>query len=288
MSIVGALWLVATLTFIALRLLPGDAITAQLIGSGASSAQIAARQTALGLDQPLGMQYVRWLSGLLSGDLGVSLLDGQPVSAIIARQLPPTLSLAVSALLVASGLGIGLGCAAGIGSRLATFTLNIALSAPIYWTGTLTITVFAALLGWFPASGDSVLLPALVLGFSTAGAIGRVTAANIMETRHAEFVMAARAKGLSEIVILWRHVIRVSLPPTIQVIALQAGFLLGGVVITEALFIRPGIGRVLLDAVMRQDYPVVQGLVLWNAVSYIGVTAAAEVIVRFLDPRVAA
>jgi len=289
---VGVMWLAATLVFFALRLLPGDAISAQIIDGGLSPAQIEARRIALGLDQPLLLQYGRWLGGALSGDLGVSLLDGQPVTVIIAQQLTPTITLALAALFVALIMGIGLGCAAGLGAALAQIALDLALSAPIYWTGTLAIWLFAVVLDWLPSSGAAgatgLILPSLVLGFHTAGSIGRVLAANVQATIPADFVLTARMKGLPERVIVWRHILRVSLLPTVNVIALQASFLLSGVVITEMLFIRPGIGRVLLDAVIRQDYPVVQGIVLWIGLVYLLINAAADMLYRQLDPRVAA
>ncbi len=168
----------------------------------------------------------------------------------------------------------------------------MALSAPIYWTGTLAIWLFAVVLDWLPSSGAAgatgLILPSLVLGFHTAGSIGRVIAANVQATMHADFVLTARMKGLPENDIVWRHILRVSLLPAVNVIALQASFLLSGVVITETLFIRPGIGRVLLDAVIRQDYPVVQGIVLWIGLVYLLVNAAADALYRQLDPRVSA
>lgn len=288
----GVLWLAATLVFFALRLLPGDAISAQITEGGLSAAQIAERRAALGLDQPVLMQYGRWLAGLLSGDLGVSLLDSRPVTEIVAQQLAPTLALAVSALLTAIMLGIGLGIAAGLGMSIARLALTLALSAPIYWTGTLAIWLFAVVLDWLPTSGgsgtSSLVLPSLVLGLHTAGSIGRVIAVNVNATLNADFILTARMKGLTERLIMWRHVLRVSLLPAVNVVALQAGFLLSGVVITETLFLRPGVGRVLLDAVLRQDYPVVQGIALWIALVYLGVNTAADLIARQLDPRVAA
>lgn len=292
LSALGVLWLAGTLAFFALRALPGDAITAQLIDSKASLAQVEARRAALGLDQPLVSQYGRWLAGALSGDLGVSLQDGQPVSAILLRQLPPTLSLALSAWLIAVSVGIGLGVAAGFKSRLARLMVSLALSAPIYWTGTLAIWVFAVLLDWLPSSGDSgvagLILPACVLGLHGAGGIARVIAASVCETLHADFVTTARGKGLTNALILRRHILRASLLPAVSVIGLQAGFLFSGTVITETLFIRPGIGRTLLDAVIRQDYPVVQGIVLWIAAAYLLINAAADAASHQLDPRIAA
>ncbi|HVU13654.1 MAG TPA: ABC transporter permease [Phototrophicaceae bacterium] len=286
----AVIWLAATLAFFALHILPGDAIQGELLGSGASADEIAQRRAALGLDAPVLVQYENYLLGLLRGDLGVSLLNGQPVTEVIGEQLAPTVALAVTALLVATILGLGLGTLAALdiyGSRSARLVLDVALSAPIYWTGTLAIYIFAVRLNWLPSSGSTnLVLPAGVLGFSAAGGIGQVVRANVRETLAFDFVRTARAKGLSEARVIARHVLRASLLPAVTVIALQAGFLLGGVVITESLFIRPGIGRVLLNATLKQDYPVVQGIVVLGAVVYTLLNATADVAYRLLDPRV--
>ncbi len=212
------------------------------------------------------------------------------MTEVIGEQLAPTVTLAVTALLVATILGLGLGTLAALdiyGSRSARLVLDVALSAPIYWTGTLAIYIFAVRLNWLPSSGSTnLVLPAGVLGFSAAGGIGQVVRANVRETLAFDFVRTARAKGLSEARVIARHVLRASLLPAVTVIALQAGFLLGGVVITESLFIRPGIGRVLLNATLKQDYPVVQGIVVLGAVVYTLLNATADVAYRLLDPRV--
>ncbi len=283
----ATLWFAATLAFFALRVLPGDAIEAALRESGAGAATIAERQAALGLDDPLLVQYGRYLTGLLHGDLGVSLLDGRPVTEIVAQQLAPTVVLALSALTVAAVVGVGLGVIAALEiplAALARLLLDLALSMPLYWTGTLAIYIFALQLNWVSSTG--LLLPAAVLGFHTAGAIGQVVRSGVQETLTLDFVRTARAKGLPERGVLIRHVLRAGLLPAVTVIALQAGFLLGGVVITESLFIRPGIGRVLLNATLRQDYPVVQGIVVLSAVVYIVLNTAADFSYRLLDPRV--
>ncbi|NDJ61208.1 MAG: ABC transporter permease [Chloroflexi bacterium] len=290
------LWAAVTLAFFALRLLPGDAIQAQLLRSGASAAVIEQRRAALGLTDPLATQYLHYLAGVLRGDLGVSLIDGQPVAAILARQLGPTLALAGSALLIAIGIGVILGVTAaqerGGSAVVARLLVDLALSTPLYWTGILAIFVFALWLDLLPASGagrlDQLVLPAAVLGFHTAGSIARVTQANVRAVMVARFVTTARAKGLTRAVILRRHILRVSLPPVLAVIALQAGFLLSGTVITESLFVRPGIGQVLLTAVLRQDYPVVQGVAVWSALAYTLVSLLADAGQRLLDPRVRA
>ncbi len=283
------LWLAVTLAFFALRVLPGDAIDTQLRDTGASAATINERRAALGLTDPLGEQYFRYLSGLLRGDLGVSLLDGRPVTEIIVEQFAPTAALALSALLIASLGGIGLGTLAALDtslSGLARLLLDLSLSLPLYWTGTLAIFVFAVQLNWLPSGGSNVILPAAVLGFHTAGAVGQVIRVNVGEVMALDFVRTARAKGLSEGQVVLHHILRASLLPAVTVIALQAGFLLGGVVITESLFVRPGIGRVLLNATLRQDYPVVQGIIVLGAVIYTVLNTAADLLYRLIDPRV--
>jgi ABC-type dipeptide/oligopeptide/nickel transport system permease component len=284
LKLITTLWLAATLAFFMLRILPGDAVETQLRESGAGVETIALRRTALGLDDPLIVQYGRYLLGLLRGDLGVSLLDGRPVTEIIAQQFVPTLELAVSAFLIAASAGIALGTLAALKLPVAALILDLALSTPLYWTGTLALVVFTLQLNWLPSSG--LALPALVLGFHSAGAVGQVVRANVRDTFAQDFVRTARAKGLPEIIVIGRHVLRAALLPAVTVIALQAGFLLGGVVITESLFTRPGIGRVLLNAVLRQDYPVVQGIVLLSAAVYTLLNAAADLCYRLIDPRV--
>lgn len=285
-ALVGTLWLAATLAFFALRVLPGDAIQAELLSSGASVQTIAERRAALGLDDTLPVQYGRFLLGVLRGDLGVSLLDGRAVSEIIGQQVPSTMVLAVCSLIVASIGGITLGTLAALGSTIARLVLSVSLTTPLYWTGTLAIYLFAVRLDWLPTSGaTNVILPAAVLGFHSAGAVGQVVRASVRDVLRQDFVRTARAKGLSEITVTVRHVLRAALLPVVSVITLQGGFLLGGVVITESLFVRPGLGRVLLDATLRQDYPVVQGVVLLGALVYTLVNLAADVLSRLLDPR---
>jgi ABC-type dipeptide/oligopeptide/nickel transport system permease component len=287
-------WLAATLAFFLLRVIPGDAIQTQLVESGASARTIAERRAAAGLDQPIGSQYLHFLVGLLRGDLGVSLLDGREVSTIIGEQLEPTVVLAASALVFALALGLSLGCLAALDvgwgiSTVSQALISLGLSVPIYWTGTIAIFIFTAQLNLLPSGGagrlSNLVLPAAVLGFHTAGAIGQVVQSSVRQTRHAEFVRTARAKGLSERAVILRHILRAGLLPVITVAAVQAGFLLSGVVITEALFNRPGIGRVLLDATLRQNFPVVQGIVVWSALIYAVINGLADVFSHTVDPR---
>lgn len=280
-----------TLTFVLLRLLPGDAIGAVLLDSGASADMIDQRRAALGLSAPVGEQYLRTLGGLLTGDLGVSLLDGQPVAAKLIAQLVPTLTLALAALIVAIAIGGVLGTAAvdRRWSRLAEAAIALLTSLPIYWTGTALLVLFSVQLNWLPSSGagrlDQLILPALTLGGSAAGAIARVLAAELRREAAQTYLITAAAKGLPPRRIFWAHRLRPVLPAVLTTIGLQAGYLLGGAVITEALFTRPGLGRLLLDAVLRQDYPVVQGVVLWAAIAFAAVQGVTVGVIALIDPR---
>ncbi len=289
------IWAAATLTFVALRVLPGDAIAAQLAQGGASAAEIAARRAALGLDAPPLEQYLAYMAGLLRGDLGVSMLNRQPVTQAIAQQLPSTVMLALAALAVALVVGLTLGFAGAAARlvwarRLSSGLAALALALPVYWTGTLAIWVFSVQLGWLPAIGAGdfrhLILPAGVLGFSVAGGIARVTQAGLIEARDQAFVQYARAKGLRNHQVWRRHILRVGLLPIIAVVALQVGFLLSGAVITETLFARGGLGGLLLRAILERDLPVVQGVVVLAALVYSVVNALADVLYALADPRV--
>ena len=289
------IWLAVTLAFFALRVLPGDAIQAQLVQSGVDEETVDQRRAELGLTDPIGVQYIRFLAGILRGDFGYSLLSREPVSDMIARSLPPTVTLAFGALTLASILGIAAGVLSALRlgwgiSFLARLLTNLSISTPIYYTGTLAIYVFSVLLGWLPSAGAGdfhhLILPVSILGFHTAGAIARVTQINMRDVLDAEFIRVARAKGLHERSVILKHALRAAILPVVQVIALQAGFLLSGAVITESLFVRPGLGRLLLDATLQQDYPLVQGIVVLSALVYAALNMLADVMRSLLDPRV--
>lgn len=293
-SFLVVIWLVASITFFALRVLPGDAIQAQLLQSGVSEVVIEERRNQQGFNDPIGVQYSRYIFQLMRGDLGYSLLDGQSVNEMIAAQLLPTLSLGIAAIAIAVIAGIPLGIFTavdfGYGLRnICNLFITLSLSMPIYWTGTLAILVFSAQLRLLPAFGadglSELILPASVLGFYSAGAIARVIQASINEVSSADFVRTAYAKGLPQRLIVRRHILRTALLPAITVIMIQMGFLLGGTVITESLFVRPGIGRLLLDRTLKQDYPVVQGIVVLAAVVYTLLNNLADLLYRLIDPR---
>ena len=291
---VFALWLAATLVFFALLATPGDPAQALLAASGATPEEVAERRAQLGLDDSLSLQYTRYLMDLVRGNLGRSWLHGRPVGQMILEQLVPTVELAVAATVVGVALGLALGVLAAVRrfTWLDTVTSAVAvlgLSTPTYWSGLLAILFFSLRLRWLPSAGEGglhhLLLPALVLGFALSGSIARMARSRMVEIMGAPFVLAARARGLQSWRVLLVHVLRAALGPTLAVTALQFGFLLGGAVVTESVFARRGLGRLVVEAILWQDLPVVRGVVLVGALAYALVNLASDLAQTWLDPR---
>ncbi len=293
LAMAAPLLMAVTLVFFLLRFLPGDGMMTLLIESGAGSEVIAARRAALGLDQPIAAQFIVYLGGLLRGDLGVSLTDGLPVSLLLEQAVPHTLSLGISALMMAivTGCVLGVTTTRGVGWIRAgsRALIMLGLSAPTAFTGTIAIAVISVGLGWLPAGGsgglDRLILPALVLGFAAGVTIAEMLAQAIIETERQLFVQAARGRGLRQRRVLW-HIIRAAAPSVITAIAVQGSFLLGGTAVTEVIFARPGVGRLLVDAALRGDYPVVQSAALWMTLVAVIMAFAGEIGVALADPRV--
>jgi peptide/nickel transport system permease protein len=279
------LWLAVTLTFVLLRLVPGDAIAAQFEGNAnVQAAQL--KRESLGLDQPLLVQYANYWLGLARGDLGISLTTGLPVTEMLALRWPGTLALTLGGMLFATVIGLITGIAAGWGhgwlSRGAALYSALTLSVPAYWTATLAVLLLGR---WFANPAYS-LLPALILGLHSGGAIGQIFGGTLRDVAQADYIRVARAKGLPRWAILWRHAVRPALAPVVMVMALQTGYLMSGAILTEMIFQRYGVGMMLRDAVLGQDYPVVQGIVVMLTGVYVALTFAAEMGVWWLDPRV--
>jgi ABC-type dipeptide/oligopeptide/nickel transport system permease component len=292
----AVLWAAATLAFLGGFLVPGDPAAA-LIAPGAPPQEVEARRQALGLDRPVPVQYVGFLAGLLRGDLGRSWFSGQSVSAALGEAFAPTLTLALAAMAVAVGVGVGVGVIGAMGRRtwiegLSLLLATLSLSAPVYWTGTLAIAFFSVRLGWLPATGSGglsyLLLPALVLGLASAGAIARLVHAQLLAALQSSYIVTAQAKGLPRYLIVLRHALRNALIPVVTVVGLQFGFLLGGAVLTERVFARPGLGRLVVQAILQQDLPVVRGAVILGAVLYTLVNLLTDLSYTWLDPRLRA
>lgn len=292
---ITVLWGVATLVFVILRLLPGDPAALMLSEAGASAEAIAELRADLGLDKPLIVQYGQYLLNLARGDLGSSLFAHRPVTRVIAEQLPSTIGLALAAMLIATILGGGLGILAAVKAgtwidSAATALSVTGVSVPIFWSGLLLIWLFSLHLGWLPATGQGgiyhLILPALVLGLASSGAIARLVRASLLEVLDQDFIRTARAKGLREGMVLTRHALKNAIIPVVTIAGLQFGFLLGGTVVTETVFSRQGIGRLLVNSILWKDLPVVQGVVLLAGLVYTLVNVVVDVAYGFLDPRI--
>ncbi len=287
---------VATIVFSLIHLIPGDPVEVML-GAGAGAADVSGLRHRLGLDRPLLLQYADFMVRLLRGDLGISLRYQDPVGALLAERYPATLLLASCSMILALLLAIPAGVAAalrpgGLADRLTSVASAMALSLPSFWLGPLLILVFAIRLDLLPVSGmDSpaaVLLPAFTLALSLAALLTRLLRASLLEESGANYLRAARSRGLSRVGAVVRHALRNALAPVLTVAALQLGSLLTGAILTETIFAWPGLGRLLIQAIAHRDYPLVQGCVLLIAATYVAVNLAADLLHVLLDPRAAA
>ncbi|MEJ2395905.1 MAG: ABC transporter permease [Candidatus Thiodiazotropha sp.] len=285
---------VVCLVFLLIHLIPGDPVDVML-GESARPADRAALRTSLGLDQPIGTQLSGYLSGVLRLDLGTSLHSNQPVSQLLASRIPATLQLAFAALTCALVLALPLGLLAatrrGTGwdwGAMGFSTLGV--SIPNFWLGPLLILCFSLWLGWTPVSGRetgaSLILPAVTLGTGFAAILARMIRSSLLEILGEDFVRTARAKGLAEGQVLWRHAMRNAWLPVLTLIGMQLGALLGGAVVTEVVFDWPGIGSLMIDAIQRRDYPVVQGCVLFVSLAYVLVNTLTDMLYGVVDPRI--
>jgi len=284
---------VATLVFFLLHLVPGDPVDA-LLGETAMPADRQALRLALHLDQPILVQYGHYLAGLSSGDWGASLVDRRPVLQRILERVPATAELALASLLLAVLLALPLGYwaarHAGKSQDVAAMGFSlIGISIPNFWLGPVLMLIFAVGLGWLPVSGmhqpGSIVLPAITLGTALAAVLSRMTRSSWLEAMSMDATRTARAFGVSERVIWWRHAARLAAVPVITMFALQLGAVLGGAVITETVFDWPGLGLLTIEAIQRRDYPLVQGCVLIIALFYVLANLLADLLGLWLDPR---
>jgi peptide/nickel transport system permease protein len=298
-------WIIATLVFLAIRLVPGDPAELLLSQGGIAPdpASVAELRDKLGLDVPILHQYVSYLTGLLHGNLGASLLDDHPVAAEIALRLPRTLELIAAAALLAIAFGIPAGTlaalrAGGTADRVLSGTAGIALSIPVFVVGTIAILVFAQKLRWVPAGGYVPLerdplqhllvlaMPAGTIALGLAAVIFRMTRSSVLEVLGHDYVRAARARGIAPARIVLHHVLRNALIPVVTVLALHLGSLLGGTVLVEYVFNWPGLSGYLVRAVEQRDYPEVTGIVLVISILFVLLNLLVDLLYAVLDPRV--
>src|SRR5436309_7453698 len=285
---------VATLVFALIHLVPGDPVQAML-GEGASAAEMAELRAKLGLNRPLAAQYGTFLKRLARADLGNSLRTNQSVASTIGERLPATFELAGAAtgLAIVFAIPTGILAAVRAGSRidLAVTTLAlIGISVPNFWLGPLLVIVFSIVLGWLPVSGRGsaahLVLPAITLAAPLAAVLVRITRAALLEELRQIYVLAARARGASQLRAIVMHAFRNSLIPIVTVLGLQVGLVMTGAVITETIFAWPGVGRLMIQSIGTRDYPVVQGCVLFIATTYVGMNLVVDLMYGLLDPRI--
>jgi peptide/nickel transport system permease protein len=285
---------VVSLVFLMIHLIPGDPVE-RMLGDSARPADRAVLRQALGLDAPLWQQFTDYAAGLGTLDLGRSLVTDRPVAEMLAERLPATIELAAAALGLAVVLAVPLGVIAARhrGTWRDTSAMGFSLlgvSIPNFWLGPMLILVFSLWLGWTPVSGRdgvaSLMLPALTLATSLAAVLSRMVRSSLLEALGEDYVRTARAKGLAERRVVWRHGLRNALLPVVTMLGLQLGALLGGAVITETVFSWPGIGSLLVDAIQSRDYPLVQGCVLVISLAYVAVNLVTDILYAMIDPRV--
>ena len=298
-------FVVITMIFFLVHLIPGDPALTILGGMAAqpTEEQIQLVRERLGLNLPIYVQYFDYLRGLVTGDLGTSLVSNRPVTYDIMLRLPRTLQIAVPALILATLVGIPLGILAAIRrgrlSDLLVSTSSVAaFSLPSFVTGLLLVVIFAIQLKWLPSSGwvsptenfpgfvSRIILPTIALAVAPAGLIMRMMRSSMLEQLGQDYVTTARAKGLIENRVIYRHVVRNSMTPVVTSLGLQAGFLFTGSVIVENVFNWPGIGTMLLDSVINRDYPVIQGLVLMVALTFVLINLITDLTYGLIDPRI--
>jgi peptide/nickel transport system permease protein len=297
-----AVWLASIIVFVGVRSLPGDPAIA-LSGEGRDPAANAAVRVRYGLDQPIPVQYFRWVTIALSGDLGTSIRTRNHVTDEILQRIPVTLELALLAGMVAMAIGVPLGVLAAVRRQSAIDYLAgsvglLGLSIPTFWLGLILILVFAIGLDVLPASGfvrfdeDPVenlrrmILPAIVLGVGFGAVLLRQLRSAMIGSLGSDYVRTARAKGLTERQVILGHALRNSLITVVTIIGLELGALISGSVVTESIFLIPGFGRLIIEAIQRRDYPVIQGVALVSAVAYITINFIVDVLYSILNPRV--
>lgn len=296
------LWLVVSFVFLLIHLVPGDPV-AQALGDGASAGDLSALRHAYGLDQPLGMQYLHYWRGIFHGDLGTSLRSHQPVTRLIASRYPYTLLLSVVSMVLALVLAVPAGVASALHRGRATdrvlgLVSLVGLSFPNFALGPILIILFSIRLGWAPVSGagtgavlsldtaQHLVLPAVTLALSLAAILTRMVRTSLLEELQQDYIRTARAKGLSERQVLYRHALRNALVPVLTVVGLQFGSLLAGAIVTETIFSWPGIGRLTISAISNRDYAVVQGCTLAIGLTYLAANLLTDFAYTLANPRI--
>ena len=286
---------ISVVTFLMLHLIPGDPVILFAGDKPLTEERAAEIRHQLGLDRPIWVQYWDYATHVARGDLGRALRSQRSVLDTILEVLPATVQLTLSALALAAVIGVSLGIAAALahGTWVDTAAMAFAIlgvSMPVFYSSLLMILLFSFTLGWLPATGqgglERLVMPALALGLISAAVQARLVRSGMLGVLRQEYVMTARAKGLAPRVVVLRHALKNALIPTITMFGLELGALLGGAVVTETIFSRPGLGRLAVDAILSRDFPVVQGTVLFAAVTYVLVNLVVDISYAVVDPRI--
>lgn len=291
---IPVIWLVVSVVFLLIHLVPGDPIL-QMLGENAAPADLDAARHAYKLDLPLGAQYVSYWKGVLHGDLGNSIRLNQPVSKLVLQAYPATIRLTIASLIVAIFLSVPAGVRSAIrrnrwDDRLLSFVSLLGLSFPNFALGPILILFFAIKLGWLPVSGSGTLahlvLPAITMGGALAAILTRMVRTSMLEELGQDYVRTARAKGLSESTVVYKHALRNAMIPVVTVLGLQFGALLAGAIVTETIFSWPGIGRLTISAISNRDYFLVEGGILCIGLTYVLVNFLTDLMYSALNPRI--
>lgn len=287
-------FVISVVVFLLIHMVPGDPIDS-LLGPGSSRGDRAALIALHGLDKSLPLQYYHWMISFLSGDMGQSIIEKQPVADMIFYNLPFTLNLGLLSLAISFVLGIVLGIISAAAKNtivdyVAMIIALLGVTVPAFWLALILILIFSVNLGWFPVSGSgsfsNLVLPAIAVGLGGAGLVARITRVSMLEMLSKDFVLLLYAKGLSRYEIILKHVFRNALMPVITILGLRLGWILGGAVTIEIVFSRPGIGSMLLTALFRRDYPVVQASLIFLTMAVIIGAFITDIIYAYADPRV--
>ncbi len=302
-SMVFTLFGLSILVFLLARLIPGDVVQVSLEQAERTPEMVKELRSFFGLDQPLHVQYWRWLSDVLQGDLGTSWRSGNSVTGLILDRISVTAELTVLAMVVSIGLGVPLGILAATRQNspldyLVRVMSMFSLSIPEFWQGIMLILVLSITLGWIPSleyvdfwkdpgtNLSIMILPAISVGTVASANIVRMTRATMLEELRQDYVRTARAKGLHERIVIYSHALRNTLIPVITIAGLQIGYLMGGIVVMEAVFTLPGVGRLMLLAISQRDYPLIQGVVLFIASIFVFSNLLVDVLYAYVNPRI--
>jgi len=302
LAIIPVMGVVGIFVFLLLHMTPGDP-AAVIAGDYASPADIARIHKALGLDQPIYIQFGKWVWNLAHGDLGISIFSNLPVAKLIGQRIEPTLALSVFTIVVAILVAVPLGVVAAwrAGTFIDRFTMAIAVvgfSVPVFVIGYILMYLFAVKGGWFPVQGyvsiskgfwpflRSITLPSMALALLYTALIARITRASVLEVLSEDYIRTAQAKGLTSSAVLMRHALKNAAVPIITIIGIGIALLIGGVVVTESVFNIPGLGRLTVDSILRRDYPIIQGIILVFAGVYVIINVIVDITYTLFDPRI--